>query len=89
MKTVRIVEDVVRRVHEAMPLPELGEDLRRNVGEAIGAALERADLVTREEFEVQLELLAEAQERVRALEARIEAIERGGGPDAPPAADAS
>ena len=77
MKPTRIIEDVIRRVHEAVPVEEIGEDLRRNIEEAIGAALARMDVVTREELEGHLETLAEAQARIKALEERIEAIEAG------------
>ena len=75
MKRTRIIEDVIRRVHAAVPVEEIGEDLRRNIEEAIGAALARMDVVTREELDGHLETLAEAQARMEALEERIEAIE--------------
>ena len=77
MKPTRLIEDVIRRVHEALPVEELGEDLRRNIAEAIGATLARMDVVTREEFDTHLETLAEARARMEALEERIEAIEAG------------
>ena len=77
MKPTRIIEDVIRRVHEAVPMEEIGEDLRRNVAEAVGAALARMDVVTREELDAHLETLADAQARIEALEERIEAIEAG------------
>lgn len=83
----RIIEDVIRRVREAVPVEEIGDDLRRNIEEAIGATLARMDVVTREELDGHLETLAEAQARMQALEERIEAIEaRAGaasGPDSP------
>ena len=77
VKPTRIIEDVIRRVHEAVPMEEIGEDLRRNVAEAVGAALARMDVVTREELDAHLETLADAQARMEALEERIEAIEAG------------
>ena len=77
VKPTRIIEDVIRRVHEAMPVEEIGEDLRRNIAEAVGATLDRMDVVTREELDVHLETLAEAHARMEALEERIEAIEAG------------
>lgn len=77
MKPTRIIEDVIRRVHEAVPMEEIGEDLRRNVAEAVGAALARMDVVTREELDAHLETLADTQARMAALEERIEAIEAG------------
>ena len=73
----RIIEDVIRRVREAAPVEKIGEDLRRNIEEAIGAALDRMDVVTREELDEHLETLAEAQARMKALEERVEAIEAG------------
>ena len=77
VKATRIIEDVIRRAHEAVPMGEIGEDLRRNIAEAVGAALDRMDMVTREELDVHLETLAEAHARMEALEERIEAIEAG------------
>lgn len=77
VKPTRIIEDVIRRVHEAMPVEEIGEDLRRNIAEAVGATLDRMDVVTREELDAHLETLAEAHARMEALEKRIEAIEAG------------
>lgn len=77
VKPTRIIEDVIRRVHEAVPVEEIGEDLRRNVAEAVGAALARMDVVTREELDAHLETLADTQARMAALEKRIEAIESG------------
>ena len=93
MKPTRIIEDVVRRVHEALPVEEIGEDLRRNVAEMVGAALSRMDLVTREEFEAELALLEEAKARIEALEERVREIEAARtasapGPGPAPAPDA-
>ena len=75
MKPTRIVEDVIRRVHEAIPVEALSEDLRRNVAEMVGAAVSRMDLVTRDEFEVELAVLEEAKSRIENLEQRIREIE--------------
>ena len=75
VKPTRIIEDAIRRVHEAIPVEEIGEDVRRNIAEAVGAALARLDIVTREELDGHLEILAEARARMEALEERIEAIE--------------
>ena len=77
VKPTRIIEDVIRRVHEAVPMEEIGEDLRRNVAEAVGAALARMDVVTREELDAHLETLADTHARMEALQERIEAIEAG------------
>ena len=75
MKRSRIIEDVIRRVHEAVPVEAVGEDLRRNLAEMVGAALARMDLVTREELEAEVAVLEHAKQRIEALEARVEALE--------------
>lgn len=77
MRPTRIIEDAVRRVNEALPVDEIGEDLRRNVAEAVGATLARMNIVTREELEDHLEMLAAAEARMDALEERIKAVESG------------
>ena len=83
MKPTRIVEDVIRRVHEAIPVEEIGEDLRRNVAEMVGAAISRMDLVTRGEFEIELAVLEEAKRRIEALEERVREIEAAGSASPP------
>lgn len=50
-------------------------DIERNVKAMMGQAFSRMDLITREEFDVQAELLARTRARADALEARIQALE--------------
>lgn len=52
------------------------KDLEKNVKAMLAVLFANLNLVTREEFDVQAELLAHAQERVKSLESRIEALER-------------
>lgn len=72
----RIIEEAYQRIRESVPLENLSEDIRRNLAEVVGATLERMNVVTREEFEAELERLEEAKARIAALEERIERIER-------------
>lgn len=51
-------------------------DVRAVAGELGDAVLRRADLVTREEFEVQRELLAGAQQKIASLNRRIDELEQ-------------
>ena len=71
------MEDTLRRLGAALPegLEHFTRDLRRNVHAAIGAAARKAELVTREEFEVQKGVLARTRSRCEALEARVAALE--------------
>lgn len=71
MKTPPI-DDLVQRIKEVLPIATpLKEEFDNVVRGALNEALARAELVTREEFEVQRALLARTRARVEALEARI------------------
>jgi ubiquinone biosynthesis accessory factor UbiK len=71
------MEDTLKRIAASLPegLEQLANDLRKNVHSAVGALARRADLVTREEFEVQTAVLARTRERLEALESRVAALE--------------
>lgn len=51
-------------------------DIEKNAKAMLGAMLGRLDLVTREEFEIQGELLSRTRDKLQALEARVEALEK-------------
>ncbi len=53
----------------------LRADLEKNCRTALSALLERMDLVTREEFDIQLRLQQRLQETVGELRQRISALE--------------
>lgn len=54
-------------------------DLERNARAMLAQAFQRLDLVTREEFDLQRELLARARTRLEQLEARVAELERAAG----------
>ena len=51
-------------------------DIEKNAKAMLGGLLGKLDLVTREEFDIQAQLLAHTRERLQALEARVEALEK-------------
>ncbi|MDE2600229.1 MAG: accessory factor UbiK family protein [Rhodocyclaceae bacterium] len=53
------------------------QDVEKNVKAVLGGAFSRLDLVTREEFDVQKEVLARTRAKLEALEARIAELEAG------------
>jgi BMFP domain-containing protein YqiC len=55
-------------------------DFERNARALLANAFSRLDLVTREEFDVQSEVLARARARVAELEARVAQLEARAGP---------
>lgn len=61
-------------------------DLERNVKAMMGQAFSRMDLVTREELDVQAQLLQRALTRIAALEARLDVQQASSAPAAAPAA---
>lgn len=50
-------------------------DIEKNLRAMLTASFSRLDLVTREDFEIQKELLSRAQARLAALEMRIAELE--------------
>ncbi len=52
-------------------------DIERNVRALMAQTFSRLDLVTREEFDVQKQLLERALARITALEARVLSLESG------------
>ena len=68
-------------------------DVERNVKAVLGSAFTKLDLVTREEFDIQVELLARSRARLevledqlRALEQRVQVLSAAPAPATPPAA---
>jgi BMFP domain-containing protein YqiC len=51
-------------------------DIERNVKAFMGQTFTRMDLITREEFDVQVSLLGNAQARIQALESQLQALEQ-------------
>jgi len=72
------LDELAREMAEAVPkhLRALGEDLERNFKALLQSGFERMDLVTREEFDVQAAVLQRTREKLEALEARLDALER-------------
>ena len=50
-------------------------DIERNVKAFMGQTFTRMDLITREEFDIQVSLLGSAQARIQALESQLQALE--------------
>ena len=70
-------DDLARRITESLPEPvrALRKDVERQVRSTLHQGFERMDLVTREDFEVQVALLERTRARLRDLEARVAALE--------------
>lgn len=73
----KLFDDLAQRLNAAVPegMRTLQQDVDRNLRAAVQAALNRLDLVTREEFEVQSKVLARTRAQVDALNARVAQLE--------------
>jgi BMFP domain-containing protein YqiC len=70
----RLFDDLSRRLSEALRASP-AHDLEKNLRALLAAWFDRLDLVLREDFEVQKQLLEHAQAKLRELEARIAELE--------------
>lgn len=52
------------------------KDIEKNVKAMVSSMLGRLDIVTRDEFDVQTQVLGRTREKLTALEARVEALEK-------------
>ena len=66
---------IAAAIATALPV-ELTEDVRKNVRAALSSTLEKMDLVTREEMEVQEKVLLRTREKVESLLIRLDQLER-------------
>jgi len=71
-KLVDEVGEKLRQVLEASP----AKDLEKNVRAVLTSVFSRLDLVTREEFDVQREVLLRTRERMVELERKVAELER-------------
>lgn len=79
MTTPRILDEIGAKLSE-LAANSPAKDIEKNVKALLGSAFGKLDLVTREEFDVQREMLAHARTRLLELEARVAALEKGAGP---------
>ncbi|MGJ8663436.1 MAG: accessory factor UbiK family protein [Marinicella sp.] len=71
-----VVEDIVNKVEKFIPddLKTMRQDFSKNMKSILTATLQKADLVTREEFEVQKAVLAKTRAKLEALEKQIDEL---------------
>ena len=72
-----ILDELTRKIDEVLPddLKKGRDRLEKNVRAAAEGVFQRLDLVTRKEFDVQSEMLAQSQLRVKELEQRVQELE--------------
>lgn len=67
------LDDMMKKFSELMPEPlrNMQEDLEKNMRSIMETGLQKMNLVTREEFDIQTAVLQRTREKLEALEARL------------------
>ena len=78
----KMFDDVAKRLGDSLPggLKLLRDDLEKNFRAVLQSALGKMDLVTREEFDVQSQLLARTRAKLDQLEKEIAELESNTAP---------
>ncbi|VVD81868.1 phosphoheptose isomerase [Pandoraea morbifera] len=74
MKPNEILQDMQAKVSDLLRQSP-AKDIERNVKSLLNQGFNRLDLVTREEFDVQAQVLARTREKLEALEKRVAELE--------------
>lgn len=71
------LESIVTKISESLPpgLGELPENMQKNLKMTLSAVFQKMDLVSREEFDVQTQVLAKTRQKLDALEKKVAEFE--------------
>ena len=72
------MDEVMQSIAGVLPpsLLAMQEDVEKNIRAALTATFAKLDLVTREEFDVQTQVLHRTREKLTALEQRVTELEK-------------
>lgn len=78
MINAKVIDELTKRLSNALPpgANVLKEDMEKNVRSVLHAAFSKMDLVTREEFEVQAQVLQRSRTKLEALEKKVSELEQ-------------
>lgn len=71
------LESLVTKISEALPpgLGELPENIQKNLKMTLSSIFQKMDLVSREEFDIQSQVLAKTRQKLEALEKKVAEFE--------------
>ncbi len=77
MSITHTIEEISQRIEQAMPegMREGKQEFEKAVRQAVSNGFSRMDLVTREEFDVQTQVLARTRAKLEILEQRVADME--------------
>lgn len=70
-----VAEDVQNRIGDAIKQSP-AKDLEKNIRSLVHQGFQKMDLVTREEFDIQAQVLAKTRAKLESLEAKIAELEK-------------
>jgi len=78
MINTRFIDDLARQISSSIPtgVKTLQQDVEKNVRTLLQSAFTRLDLVTREEFDVQSQVLARTRAKLEQLERVVAELEQ-------------
>jgi ubiquinone biosynthesis accessory factor UbiK len=74
MFDTKILDELAQRIGEAVRASP-AKDVEKNLRALLGSLFVKLDLVTRDEFEVQAQVLLRTREKLEQLEARVAALD--------------
>ncbi|EJN10115.1 accessory factor UbiK family protein [Herbaspirillum sp. YR522] len=74
MEKPQFFEDLQSKINKAIENSP-AKDIEKNVKAMLSQGFSKLDLVTREEFDIQAQVLAKTRARLEALETRVAALE--------------
>lgn len=77
MINAKKIEDIAKQVSEAIPpgLKNIASDIEDKTKTVIQRKLSELDVVTREEFDVQTQVLLKTREKLAELESKVQQLE--------------
>ncbi|MEC5206222.1 accessory factor UbiK family protein [Vogesella urethralis] len=81
MLSQKLFDEISNKISETIAASP-AKDLEKNVKAMMAATFSRMDLVTREEFDIQQEVLAQTRAQLSALEQRLAQLEAAAQPAA-------
>ena len=82
MVNAKALDELAARIGKALEASP-AKDIEKNVKAMLQGGLSRLDLVSRQELDVQLEVLRKTREKLERLEARVAELEARAQPPAP------
>lgn len=72
------IDEISRKINELLPedAKRLQQDFDKNLRSLVQSSLSKLDLVTREEFDVQTQVLYKTRQQLKALQQRLDALEQ-------------